>query len=116
MSMSLMKKVIMSIIRAMLKKGESFSQVWTSKMGFPCWFSSLESRPSSFSLKACELAEILEPDGDLADLLVLHPQEFPGVVDVDVAVPSAGAGGALQNARHGELLAVDRAVLCWWPR
>ena len=36
MSMSLMKKVITSIIRAMLKKGESFSQVWTSKRGLPC--------------------------------------------------------------------------------
>ena len=49
-SMILMKNVIRSIMRAMLKKGESFSQVWSSKMGFPCWFSAWESRPSSFSL------------------------------------------------------------------
>ncbi|EKD21891.1 MAG: hypothetical protein ACD_87C00284G0002 [uncultured bacterium] len=35
-SMILMKNVIRSIMRAMLKKGESFSQVWISKTGLFC--------------------------------------------------------------------------------
>ncbi|EKD21889.1 MAG: hypothetical protein ACD_87C00285G0001 [uncultured bacterium] len=58
-NMSLMKKVIRSIIRAMLKKGESFSQVWSSKRGLSCWLSSLASRPSSFSLKAARFPKLL---------------------------------------------------------
>ena len=41
-SMILMKNVIRSIMRTMVKKGESFSQVWSSKMGLFCWFRAWE--------------------------------------------------------------------------
>jgi hypothetical protein len=57
-----------------------------------------------------ELAGILQPDRNLADLGLLHAQQFARVVDVDVAVAPAGPGDALQHAPHDEGLAVHRAV------
>ena len=112
MSMSLMKKVITSIILAILKKGESFSQVWVSKIGLPCWLSSFSEKTVEFFTEGRELSEdFLEADGVFAHLRGLHAQKFSGVVQMDVAeVPTAWAGGALHHPRHSELLAVNRTV------
>ena len=48
---------------------------------------------------------------DLAYLLLLHPQDFHGVFNMYIAVPSSGSGCAFEDPADLELLAVHGAVL-----
>ena len=110
MSISLMKKVIRSIILAMLAKGESCDQVWTSMPPPFCFFSPKPS-PAPYALSDFfHLRQGFYPDCDLAHLFAGHPQDFSGVIEIDVTVSTTRTGCAFQNAAHEKCLAVDRSI------
>src|SRR3972149_3766513 len=58
-----------------------------------------------------DLPEVPEPDRHLGGLLALHSQDFHPILEVDVTVAPAGAGGALEDPADQERLAVDGSVL-----
>ncbi len=108
-SMSFTKKVMTSIILAMLEKGESLSQVWTSKTGRPCLLS-CPREPTASGRELHPVVEILDSNGKLTHFILVDPQKLSGVLDMHVAVSAPGTGGALQNATDDKVPAVDRTV------